>query len=261
MIGEIYFRQNLLYVAFGKVLAKSIHIELFTYWLIVVLVHAFDYQRKAREGVLNASRPSRPPWPTPSSIALKMAAPALPVQHAARDQHARAQQDTQGALRMLSGVGDLLRLALRGRQPARPAQAGARLPGPLFGDRAGPLPRPPRRAHGHRPRRARRPGPEPPAPADRRERDPPRHRPARRRRPHRGPRDPPPRHPGDRDPRRRRRPARGPELDASYAAGLRNVTARLLQLYSRHRHRVSVVPGDDGGTVVSIEIPSHSRRL
>jgi hypothetical protein len=111
-IGEPYFLQNPLVQSFGKVLAKSIHIELFTYWLIVVVIHAYDYQRKAREGVLTAAR-LETALAHAQLDALKM---QLHPHFLFNTLHAISmlvrKHDTQGALRMLSGVGDLLRLAL-----------------------------------------------------------------------------------------------------------------------------------------------------
>jgi len=118
VLGEVFFVENSVPVAFGKILAKLVQTELFTYWLIVALVHAFDYHRKAREGMLVAAR-LETALAQAQLEALKMqlhphflfntlnAIGVLVRKH-----------DMQGALRMLSGVGDLLRHALEhtGRQ-------------------------------------------------------------------------------------------------------------------------------------------------
>lgn len=118
VLGEVFFVENSVPVAFGKILAKLVQTELFTYWLIVALVHAFDYHRKAREGVLVAAR-------------LETALAQAQLEALKMQLHPHflfntlntigvlvRKHDMQGALRMLSGVGDLLRHALAhtGRQ-------------------------------------------------------------------------------------------------------------------------------------------------
>jgi two-component system, LytTR family, sensor kinase len=254
-LDEPYFVQNPLVQCFGKVLAKSVHIELFTYWLIVVLVHAFDYHRKAREGVLTAAR-LETALAHAQLDALKM---QLHPHFLFNTLHAISmlvrKHETQGALRMLSGVGDLLRLALENtgsqlvslkqeldflgrylaieqvrfhdrldvRMDIAPDVLMAQVPNLLLQPIVENAIR-----HGIAPRAA----------AGRIEVR------ARRRR---GAlaidiRDDGVGLPADFD------------LEACNGVGLRNVRARLQQLYPG-THRVAVAAGDDGGVVVAIEIP------
>lgn len=117
-VGESYYVESWFYPAFFKVLAKSLQLELFTYWLVVALVHAYDFHRKAREGALVAAR-LETALAQAQLEALKM---QLHPHFLFNTLHAIGvlvrKHDIQGALRMLSGVGDLLRLALEntGRQ-------------------------------------------------------------------------------------------------------------------------------------------------
>lgn len=254
-IGDTYFIQNPLYIGAGKVLAKSIHIELFTYWLIVVLVHAFDYQRKAREGVLTASR-LETALAHAQLDALKM---QLHPHFLFNTLHAISmlvrKQDTQGALRMLSGVGDLLRLALENtgsqlvslkqeldflgrylsieqvrfhdrldvRMDIAPDVLAAQVPNLLLQPIVENAIR-----HGIAPRAA----------TGRLEVHASRHR-------------------GDLALEIRDDGVGLPadfDLTACSGVGLRNVRARLQQLYPR-THRLSLTPGEHGGVVVAIEIP------
>jgi two-component system LytT family sensor kinase len=112
LLGEAFFRDNSLAYAFGKMLAKGVQTELFTYWLIVAMVHAYDYHRKAREGALVAAH-LETALAQAQLEALKM---QLHPHFLFNTLHAIGtlvrKHDMQGALRMLSGVGDLLRLAL-----------------------------------------------------------------------------------------------------------------------------------------------------
>ncbi len=118
LLGEAFFRDHGVVYAFFKTLAKGVQTELFIYWLIVALVHAYDYQRKMREGVLVAAR-LETALVQAELEALKM---QLHPHFLFNTLHAIGtlvrRGDMQGALRMLSGVGDLLRLALEhtGRQ-------------------------------------------------------------------------------------------------------------------------------------------------
>ena len=118
LLGQTFYLDNSYAYAFGKMLAKGVQTELFTYWLIVALVHAYDYHRKAREGVLVAAH-LETALAQAQLEALKM---QLHPHFLFNTLHAIGtlvrRSDMQGALRMLSGVGDLLRLALEntGRQ-------------------------------------------------------------------------------------------------------------------------------------------------
>ncbi len=118
LFGDVYWRTTPTAVAFGKMLAKGVQLQLFVYWAIVALVHAYDYQRKAREAAMTAVR-------LESALvhaqleALKM---QLHPHFLFNTLHAIGvlirKQDLQGSLKMLSGLADMLRLALdnTGRQ-------------------------------------------------------------------------------------------------------------------------------------------------
>ncbi len=114
LLGETFFREHSVGSAFTKMLAKGVQTELFIYWLIVALVHAFDYHRKVREAALVAAR-LETALVQAELEALKM---QLHPHFLFNTLHAIGvlvrKQDTQGSLRMLSGVGDLLRLTLEG---------------------------------------------------------------------------------------------------------------------------------------------------
>lgn len=111
-IGEPYFVDTPPLQSFGKVIAKSVHTELFSYWLTIVLVHAHDYYRKARESELVAARLET----ALAQARLDALKAQLHPHFLFNTLHAIGtlvrKHDSQGALRMLGGVGDLLRLAL-----------------------------------------------------------------------------------------------------------------------------------------------------
>jgi two-component system LytT family sensor kinase len=116
--GDSYYQQTPFAVAFGKMLAKGVQLQLFIYWLIVALVLAYDYHRKARAAVLTTAR-LETALAHAELEALKM---QLHPHFLFNTLHAIGvlvrKQDTQGSLQMLSGLADLLRVALdsTGRQ-------------------------------------------------------------------------------------------------------------------------------------------------
>ncbi len=97
---------------------KNLHSELLTYWGIVAAGHALDYRQRYRERELAAAQ-LETQLAHAQLDALKM---QLHPHFLFNTLHAIAvlvrKQDTQGSIRMLTGVSDLLRLALEnvGRQ-------------------------------------------------------------------------------------------------------------------------------------------------
>lgn len=116
--GDSYYQETPFLVAYGKMLAKGVQLQLFVYWLVVALTHAYDYHRKARDAELAFCR-LETQLAHAQLQALKM---QLHPHFLFNTLHAIGvlvrKQDTQGSLQMLSGLADLLRLALddTGRQ-------------------------------------------------------------------------------------------------------------------------------------------------
>lgn len=118
LFGDAYYQETPFLVAFGKMLAKGVQLQLFVYWLIVALVHAYDFHRKARDAALRSLR-LESALAQAELEALKM---QLHPHFLFNTLHAIGvlvrKQNTAGSLQMLSGLADLLRLALdhTGRQ-------------------------------------------------------------------------------------------------------------------------------------------------
>jgi hypothetical protein len=93
-------------------LGKNFHLELFVYWGVLAMVHAFEYHRRFREGELFAAQ-IEAKLAQAELQALKM---QLHPHFLFNTLHAIGvlvrKQDTQASVRMLSGLSDLLRLAL-----------------------------------------------------------------------------------------------------------------------------------------------------
>ncbi|MCY0992750.1 histidine kinase [Nannocystis sp. ILAH1] len=118
LFGDAYYQETPFLFAYGKLLAKGVQLQLFVYWLVVGFVHAYDYHRKARDAELAFCR-LETQLAHAQLEALKM---QLHPHFLFNTLHAIGvlvrKQDTQGSLQMLSGLADLLRLALdnTGRQ-------------------------------------------------------------------------------------------------------------------------------------------------
>lgn len=112
LFGDSYYQTTPFAAVFGKMMAKGVQQQLFVYWLIVALVHAYDWHRKARDAELATLRLENAL--TQAQLeALKM---QLHPHFLFNTLHAIGvlvrKQDTAGSLQMLSGLADLLRLAL-----------------------------------------------------------------------------------------------------------------------------------------------------
>lgn len=118
LFGDAYYQETPVLAIYGKLVAKGVQLQLFVYWLVVALIHAYDYHRKARDAELAFCR-LETQLAHAQLEALKM---QLHPHFLFNTLHAIGvlvrKQDTQGSLQMLSGLADLLRLALdtTGRQ-------------------------------------------------------------------------------------------------------------------------------------------------
>ena len=103
---------NPLSVVMYKLVIKNVHIELLTYWGVVAAAHAIDYHRQFRERAVTAAQ-----------LATQLAQAQLEALKMQLHPHFLfntlnaiavlvRKQDTQGSIRMLMGLSDLLRLAL-----------------------------------------------------------------------------------------------------------------------------------------------------
>lgn len=116
--GDVYYQDTPFVAVFGKLLAKGVQLQLIVYWLIVALVHAWTFHRKARAAEL-ATCKLETALVHAQLETLKM---QLHPHFLFNTLHAIGvlvrKSDIQGSLKMLSGLADLLRLALEntGRQ-------------------------------------------------------------------------------------------------------------------------------------------------
>lgn len=115
---DVYFQETPFALAFGKMLAKGVQLQLIVYWLIVAIVHAWAFHRKARAAEL-ATCKLETALVHAQLESLKM---QLHPHFLFNTLHAIGvlvrKSDIQGSLKMLSGLADLLRMALEntGRQ-------------------------------------------------------------------------------------------------------------------------------------------------
>lgn len=110
--GDPYYQETPTAVAFGKILAKGAQLQLVVYWSQVALVHAWAFHRKARDAELATYR-LETALAHAQLEALKM---QLHPHFLFNTLHAIGvlvrKGDSAGSLRMLTGLADLLRLAL-----------------------------------------------------------------------------------------------------------------------------------------------------
>lgn len=119
--GEPYFVEHAIPEMLGRIASKLLLTDLFAYWLIVALVHAHALGREARERALAAANLEG----ALAEARLEALKVQLHPHFLFNTLHAIGvlvrKQETDGALRMLSGLGELLRLALeRTTQPRVP---------------------------------------------------------------------------------------------------------------------------------------------
>jgi hypothetical protein len=102
----------------GRLFVRNIHLELFTYWGVLAMVHAFEYHRRFREREVTAAK-LETQLAQAELTALKMQLhPHFLFNTLNTVAVLVRKQDTQGSIRMLTGLSDMLRIALEnvGRQ-------------------------------------------------------------------------------------------------------------------------------------------------
>jgi signal transduction histidine kinase len=112
LAGQEFYLTHPFFEVVGRIFVRNIHLELFTYGGVLALVHAFEYHRRFRERELAAAR-LETELAQAELEALKMQLhPHFLFNTLNTVAVLVRKQDTQGSIRMLSGLSDLLRLAL-----------------------------------------------------------------------------------------------------------------------------------------------------
>jgi two-component system, LytTR family, sensor kinase len=118
LLEKSWLRETSFFSALPLILLRNLHLELLTYWGVLAVTNALDYRRRYQHGKLVAAQ-LETKLAQAQLDALKM---QLHPHFLFNTLHAIAvlvrKQDIQGAVRMIAGVSDLLRLALAntGRQ-------------------------------------------------------------------------------------------------------------------------------------------------
>lgn len=116
--NDAFFTERTLLESFGRIAVKLLLIDLFAYWLIVALVHAHALGREARERALAAANLEG----ALAEARLEALKVQLHPHFLFNTLHAIGvlvrKGEAEGALRMLGGLGELLRIALE--RTARP---------------------------------------------------------------------------------------------------------------------------------------------
>lgn len=112
LAGQEFYITHPFVEVVARIFARNIHLELFTYGGVLAMVHAFEYHRRFRERELAAAR-LETQLAQAELEALKMQLhPHFLFNTLNTVAVLVRKQDTQGSIRMLTGLSDLLRLAL-----------------------------------------------------------------------------------------------------------------------------------------------------
>lgn len=118
LAGQSFYLTHSFVELVGRLFVVNIHLELFTYWGVLAMVHAFEYHRRYRERELTAAK-LETQLAQAELTALKMQLhPHFLFNTLNTVAVLVRKRDTQGSIRMLTGLSDLLRIALEnaGRQ-------------------------------------------------------------------------------------------------------------------------------------------------